>query len=106
MKYIKAEDIIEFCNAQISHLLARKDTVALAQLRGVKDFVKDSCIDVYVDNYESTIYGYTQPLGIDDLKNLIYDVEQGRISKYELQQIIRADKDFYKAIKGNLKGTE
>jgi len=38
MKVVKLEDIIDYCEAQIPHLHARGETVALAQLRALKEF--------------------------------------------------------------------
>ncbi len=46
MKVVKLEDIIEYCDAQIPHLLARKETVALAQLRGVKEFAISESFEI------------------------------------------------------------
>lgn len=46
MKVVKLDDIIDFCEAQIPHLYTRHETVALAQLRGVKEIAKDNSFEI------------------------------------------------------------
>lgn len=46
MKVVKLGSIIDFCDAQIPHLYAHHETVALAQLRGVKEIAKDDSFEI------------------------------------------------------------
>lgn len=41
-KFINIDDIIDYCDANIPPLSSRKDTVACAALRRVKEFVKEN----------------------------------------------------------------
>lgn len=50
MKVVKLEDIIEYCDAQIPYLHARRETVALAQLRGIKEFVISESFEINEDS--------------------------------------------------------
>ena len=46
MKVVKLDDIIEYCEAQVPHLLASSQTVALAHLRYLKNFVISESFDI------------------------------------------------------------
>ena len=46
MKVVKLEDLIEYCDAQITHLYARHETVALSQLRYLKEFAISESFDL------------------------------------------------------------
>lgn len=50
MKVVKLEDIIDYCEAQIPHLHARGETVALAQLRGIKEFAVSESFETDSDD--------------------------------------------------------
>ena len=52
MKVVKLEDIIEYCDAQISQLLARRETVALSQLRYVKEFAISESFEIKIEDSE------------------------------------------------------
>jgi len=44
MKMVRVDDIVEYCDTNIAYLAARRQGVACAQLRGVKEAVKENAV--------------------------------------------------------------
>ena len=55
MKMVRVDDIVEYCDTNIAYLAAHRQGVACAQLRGVKEVVKENAVSATGANRKEEI---------------------------------------------------
>lgn len=84
MKMISVDDIIEYCNANIPPLYARKETAALAALRRIREYAIENAIDAQPEKYGVWIET-DKSLGVEtayECSNCKCEVSESRRSEY------------------------